>query len=164
MLFLLLVSLIFVTPVRLTLLYDGKLTIDLRLWGLGGSFAPALATDNPARTQPLLRILGTWLRTDKARRGFHRHVRIISLHVLLRLHLEDAAQTCLLTGLLRQLCPLLPPKAHVRIQPEFLSPTRLQARCILFFHLGTIIITAARMLIAYTLEGHEHSKPRPKEA
>lgn len=164
MLFLLLVSLIFVTPVRLTLLYDGKLTIDLRLWGLGGSFAPALTTDNPAKTRPLLRILGTWLRTDKARRGFHRHVHIISLHVLLRLHLEDAGQTCLLTGLLRQLCPLLPPKACVRIQPEFLSPTRLQFRCILFFHLGTILITAVMLFLAYHLEGREHPKPRPKEA
>ena len=164
MLLALLLLLIFIAPVRLTLLYDRQLTIHLRLWGVPFTLSPDFAHTAPGRPQQLLRALGTALRTEKTRCFLRRHVQFIRLQALLRLHLPDAAHVCLLTGALRQLCILLPQSADIRIQPEFLSPTRLQARCILFFRLGTLIITAAMVLLAWQREGREHPPTTPKEA
>ena len=164
MLVVLLVFLVLITPVQLTLLRDGQSRITLRLWGLGGSFVPTLPAGSARQSRQFLRLMGTVLRTEKARRLFRRHVHVTAFQVLFRLHMEDAAATCLLTGLLQQLAPLLPEGADVRIQPEFIFPTRLQLRCILFFRLGTILIIAAMVLLAYLREGREHPLPHPKEA
>lgn len=163
---LLLLFLLLITPVELCALWDHGLTLTLRFWGIGRSFPVDLspsAGQSPSRQQ-LMRLIGTALRTDKARLFLLRHVTLVCIQALLRLGLRDAARTAVCAGLLQQLAQLLPERADIRIQPDFLSPTRLQLRCILFFHLGTLIITAGMALVAYLLEAREHPKPHPKEA
>lgn len=161
----LLFYLLFIAPVRLTLTLDGGFSIGLTIWGLGRTWQPDMKPGPENRSpQQFMRMLGTVLRTDKARKFLLRSVRLVSLHALIRLGLSDAARTAAVTGALRQLTRLLPQQADVRIQPDFIHPTRIQARCILFFHLGTIIITAAMVLTAYLLEAREHPASQPKEA
>lgn len=161
----LLLLVVFITPVQLTLHWQQGLELRLRLWGVCLSRrVPPPSTGQGVPHQQFMRLLGTVLRTNKARRFLLRHTQFIRLQALISLGLQDAASTAILTGLLRQLAPLLPPKADVRVQPNFIGPTRVQARCILFFHLGTILITAAMGLAAYLLESREHPTPHPKEA
>ncbi|MBQ8312639.1 MAG: DUF2953 domain-containing protein [Clostridia bacterium] len=159
----LLLLLLFTAPVKFTLLYDQALTLDVRIWGLGRSWQPHFTAGMPAQPKSLLRSLGTLLRSNHARRLFRMDSQL-RLQALLRLGLDDAARTALLTGLLQQAARFLPHQADIRIQPDFLGRTRLQARCILFTHLGTLLITAAMLLTAYLLEGREHPQPQPKEA
>lgn len=159
----LLLLLFFVTPLKLTILYDKKLSIDLRIWGLGRSWSPRFSGGTPAKSNPLLHSLITMLRKGHARRllrmdGFFR------LQAMLHIGLEDAARTALITGLLQQTVRFLPHQADIRIQPDFLGRTRLQVRCILFTHLGTLLITAAMLLTAHLLTGRQHLQPQPKEA
>lgn len=162
---LILLFLILLTPVRLTVTWDAGLVLDLRMWGIGRSFSAESSGDGVGMPRKQwLRLIGTALRTDTARRFLVRHTRLISLQALLRLGLNSAAQTAVLTGLLQQIALLLPAKADIRIQPDFLSDTKLQARCILFWHLGTLLITAAMALTAYFLEAREHPRSHPKEA
>ena len=164
MLLALILFLLLITPVRLTILHQGQTTLRLQLWGIGGSFQPDLTPDTPAQSWRVLRMIGTFLRAGRARRFLLQHVRLICLRAMVRIRLNDASRTCLLAGFLRQLLPLLPAGSDVRIYPEFLLPSRVHVRCIVFFHLGTIIITAAMVLLAYYRESREHPKPQPKEA
>lgn len=159
----LLLLLILTAPVKFTLLYDQALTLDLRIWGLGRSWQPRITPGMPAQPKPLLRSLGSFLRSDRIRRLLRLDGQF-RLQALLRLGLDDAARTAILTGLLQQAARFLPRQADIRIQPEFIGRTRLQARCIVFLHLGTLLITAAMLLTAYVLEGREHPQPQPKEA
>lgn len=161
----LLLFLLFMTPVTLTIVWDKGLSVGIKVWGLGRARPVATPASNQASSgQRFLRILGTLLRTDRARRFLFRHVDIISVQGLLRLGLQSAAFTAVYAGLLQILAQLLPGKADIRVQPDFLHPTRLQLRCIVFFHLGTLLITAGMTLWAYYLETHEHPAPHPKEA
>lgn len=157
--------LLFVTPVKLTLLWQHGLEAHLQVWGVKvfRRAQKAAPRQGKARLRGM-RLLGTVLRTDKARRFLFRHVQFRHLQALISPGLQDAAGTALVTGLLRMLAQLLPGRADVRVQPNFIGPTRVQARCILFFHLGTIIITAGMVLAAYLLECREHPAPKPKEA
>lgn len=157
--------LLLISPVNLFLTWDHGLTIGLRLWGIGRSFTVDVTPSGHSMPhQQFMRILGTLLRTDKARRFLFRHTHLLCLQALLRIGLHDAARTALLSGLLQQFTRILPAHADVRIQPDFLTPTRLQARCILFFHLGTILIIAAMVLTAYLLESREHPASQTKGA
>lgn len=161
---LLLLLLTFIAPVRLTLLWDGGLTVIPSIWGI--TFRPRITPAAEAAHPPaqVLRIIGTALRTDRARRLLRKHVRLVTLQAMVHLSLTDAARTAVLTGLARQLAGLLPPQADVRILPDFTGGTRVQARCIVFFHLGTILIIGVMVLWAYLLEAREHPQPQPKEA
>ena len=159
----LLLLLLFTAPVKFTILYDQILTLDLRIWGLGRRWQPRIAPGMPAQPKPLLRSLGSLWRSDRARRLLRLDGQF-RLQAMLHLSLDDAAYTALLTGLLQQAARFLPQQADIRIQPEFIGRTRLQARCIVFLHLGTLLITAAMLLTAYVLEGREHPQPQPKEA
>lgn len=161
----LLLFVLFITPVELTLLWQQGLSIRLRIWGISlHRPVPPPKQEQGIPHQQFMRLLGTVLRTDKARRFLFRHVQFRRLQALISLGMQDAAKTALSTGLLRQLAAFLPPSADVRVQPNFIGSTRVQARCILFFHLGTIIITAGMGLWAYLLESREHPTPHPKEA
>lgn len=161
----LLLFIVFITPVQLALHWQQGLELRLRLWGIGFHHqVPPPSKGRGVPHQQFMRLLGTVLRTDKARRFLLHHTRFISLQALISLGLQDAASTALVTGLLRLLAPFLPRRADVRVQPNFIGPTRIQARCILFFHLGTILITAAMGLAAYLMESREHPTTRPKEA
>lgn len=161
----LLLFVLFITPVQLTLHWQQGLELRLRVWGISRSRrVPPPSKGQGTPHQQLMRLLGTVLRTDKARRFLFRHTQVVCLQALVCLGLRDAAATAIWTGLLRQLAPLLPRKADVRVQPNFLGSTQVQARCILFFHLGTILITAVMGLAAYLMECREHPNPHPKEA
>lgn len=162
----LLLFVLFITPVQLTLHWQQGLELRLRVWGISRSHRvpPPAKGQQGTPHQQLMRLLGTVLRTDKARRFLFRHTQVVRLQALVYLGLQDAAATAILTGLLRQLALLLPRRADVRVQPNFLGSTQVQARCILFFHLGTILITAVMGLAAYLMECREHPIPHPKEA
>lgn len=161
----LLLTLLLITPVNLTLTWDQRLTINLRIWGIGRSFPVDTSPSGQSMPhQQVMRLIGTFLRTNKARRFLLHHIHLVRLQALLRIGLNDAARTALLSGFLQQIARMLPARADIRIQPDFLTPTRLQVRCILFFHLGTILIAAAMVLMAYLLERREHPVPQTKEA
>lgn len=161
----LLLLLLLTAPVQLTLQWDRGFSIAFSLWGIRTVQHPQGASESSRLPhQQRMRLLGTLLRTNHARRFLLRHTQLISFQALLRPGLQDAASTALLTGFLRQLSSLLPSKADVRIQPNFTGTTQLQARCILFFHLGTILVTAVMVLCAYVAESREHPLPHSKEA
>lgn len=161
----LLLFVVLITPVQLTLHWQQGLDVCLRVWGIRlHRQVPPPAKGQGIPHQQFMRLLGTVLRTNKARRFLLKHTQLICLQALVCLGLQDAAATAVLTGLFRQLTPLLPKRADVRVQPNFLGPTQVQARCILFSHLGTILITAAMGLAAYFMESREHPTPHPKEA
>lgn len=161
----LLLTLLLIAPVNLTLTWDQGLTINLRIWGIGRSFPVDVTPSGQSMPhRQFIRLIGTFLRTDKARRFLLHHIHLVRLQALLRIGLSDAARTALLSGFLQQIARMLPARADIRIQPDFLTPSRLQVRCILFFHLGTILIAAAMVLMAYLLESREHPAPQTKEA
>lgn len=160
----LLLLLLLVTPVHLTLTWDQGFSAGVHLWGIGRKATPYRPSRNTQTRGSHMRIIGTLLRTDKARRFLMRHTQITTFQMLLHLGLPSAASTAVCTGLLQLVAQLLPPKADIRIQPDFCRPTRAQVRCIVFFHLGTLLITAGMLLWAYLLEAREHPIPRSKEA
>lgn len=161
----LLLFLVFITPVQVTLRWQEGLHIGLRVWGVGIP-RPAAKKAKPQGAHPgqAMCLVKTALRADRARRFLWRHTRLVRLQALVTIGLQDAAGTALVTGLLRQLAALLPSNTDVRVEPCFVGPSRVQARCILFFHLGTILITAGMGLAAYLLEVRHHPLSRPKEA
>lgn len=113
--------------------------------------------------------LKTFLRSDKARRFLLRHVDVQALHAWLRLSLSNAARTAMLTGALQVLQGMLPPavrkRVRIRIQPDFMQhETLLQARCIVFFRLGTLLMTVAMVLAAYWMERRASAPQKVKEA
>lgn len=109
------------------------------------------------RGSPADHMLSALRRADKARHFLIRHIHPERLDASLLLHTENAAATALLTGAMRTLTGCLPlhwrEKMHVRIQPDFFREhTTIQARCILRFRLGTIIITACMLLAAIAVQ------------
>lgn len=185
----LVLCLILFAPVNITFsaLHDGPtdFTLHIRIWGLGGKLRFRSTRDKlghhlvrlrnkqsasaPESDQRFMVVAGTLLRADKARRFLLRHVHVLHLALQLSPSLWDASATAMATGvaagaaqiasrLLR--CPL-----HCRIQPDFIAPrSRFFLRCIIFLHLGTLIITAGMVLLALLLERLEHRSPKPKEA
>ena len=160
----LLLLLLLFTPVHLTLTWDQGFSAGVHLWGIGRKVPLPQSSRNAQTRGSHMRIIGTLLRTDKARRFLMRHAQVTTLQALLHLGLPSAASTAVYTGLLQLIAQLLPSKADIRIQPDFCRPTRVQVRCIVFFHLGTLLITAGMLLWAYLLEAREHPIPRSKEA
>lgn len=159
----LLLFLVFITPVKVTLRWQGGLQASLRVWGVSIP-APEKAKGQGVHHGRPKGLVGTVLRADRARRFLWRHTQLVCLQALVTIGLQDAAGTALVTGLLRQLAALLPQRADVRVEPCFTGPSRVQARCILFFHLGTILVAAGMGLVAYLLESRKHPAPHPKEA
>lgn len=102
-------------------------------------------------------LLDALLRADKARRFLLRHTRLDQLDGLLLLRTPDAARSALWAGTLQGLLGCIPParRRHVRLRvlPEFFrAHTTLSARCIIRFRLGTILITASLLLLAWFRE------------
>ena len=113
-------------------------------------------------------ILGTCLRTDKARHLLLQHIRLLSLKVFFRPALADAAHCALLSGLLQSLTAFIPPDARQRvrivIQPDFFTGhTVWHGRCMVSVPLGILLITGVLVLTAYIQERKKH-QPRMKEA
>lgn len=126
------------------------LTKEWRFSGLPG----AAAQFRQSRSRPLLDALR---RADKARNFLLRHVHLDTLTALILLRTQDAARSALLTGTVRSVLACIPAARRrgvcIRVLPEFFRPhSTVMARCIIRIRLGTIILTAMMLLIAYIRE------------
>jgi len=110
--------------------------------------------------------LRAFLRADRARRFLYRHLHWRGGWVWLSPSFADAAHTALLSGLLQGVLQAFAGRKLVcRLQPDFLAGhTRAHVRCIVFFRLGTIIITAGMALYALARERISQPHSRAKEA
>ena len=187
---LILVLLLLITPLqaRLTLRHAARTegVLTLRAWGFSRDLRFRVAPTaqgrqlilegkrvhpvqaQPAQLRSALVSVGTFLRSDRARKFFLRHVELQELSISTQLCLDNAARTAMITGVFRTLYSLLPPAWRRRVRlyaaPDFLhTSSSAYLRCILFTHLGTLVITAAMLLIAWMLERREHRSDRPKE-
>lgn len=188
---LLVMYLVLITPLRLTLCLshagETRLLVRVQVWGIpltwrirskrlrSGRVTTLLRKNRPPREAPpdtgrrIQVVAGAFLRSNRARAFLREHVRLLSLEALVCIALSDAAKTALTSGLLGALSRLLSlgMQGRVRVQviPAFFhQQTTVQARCILFLRLGTILFTAALAGAAYLLEKREHPSPRAKEA
>lgn len=186
-----LLILLLATPVRLEIHIDAAKNVSVRLlgrvWGLPFRRRMELrrqglkmqlftqVEQEPFRKPPedqLRRgmvLLGTLLRTDKARRSLLRAIDLLQLDVRLAIGFQDASVTALATGMAAGVVRLLPRKlqqaSRIRIAPDFLRQrTQAQVRCIIFFHLGSLLPAAALTLAAAFLEAREHrAAPKAEE-
>ena len=188
---LLVMYLVLITPLRLTLCLshagETRLLVRVQVWGIpltwrirskrlrSGRVTTLFRKNHPPMEAPpdtgrrVRVVAGAYLRSNRARAYFRGHVRLLSLEALVCIALSDAAKTALTSGLLGALSRLLSlgMQGRVRVQviPAFFhQQTTVQARCILFLRLGTILFTAALAGAAYLLEKREHPSPRAKEA
>ena len=126
-----------------------RFRILLRIWGIPLRFDPS--AQQLQKGKALLRAL------PKLKRPAHLLMRQTALEQLLvhvSIALRDPATTALTTAFLRQIRLLIPAKCRekvrIAIAPDFLhEQTVLAARCIIFLHLGTIIVAAAMALTAW---------------
>lgn len=183
-----------ITPVtlRLDLRLAGETDalLAVRLWGVGPDLRYRLRrteqghrvfrVDKKGRERPLkgttsasalpvLKLLRTVMRGDHARRRFFRGITLLRLDAAVNVSLGDAARTALTAGILQGLWRALPcswrRRARLQVRPDFLNGRgSLQARCIVFFHLGTLILTAALLLLSYAMERAAHPAYPAKEA
>lgn len=178
-----LLILLLATPVRLTAeaRYAEGLTLHLlwRVWGLplhrriqwrrdaaGSHLLTQFEEQTPheptsEHVRRLLISLGTLLRTDKARRSFLHALTVQRLDARIDLALQDAASTAVAAGVADALLLLLPRQlrqvARIRVMPDFLHQrTQMQGRCIIFFHLGSLLPAAVMALSAALMEAREH--------
>lgn len=143
----LLLFLIFITPLRVQLdfRHDGSALYRVRIWLWGIRLPtrdePVSPPKRPSiKRQPQLQLL---LKKKGLRRFLRRHFFLERLDVQLTLSLSDPAATSLLTGAVQQLTPLLPKRVRIAVVPDFLRQKNILAfRCIIFLHLGTLLITA----------------------
>lgn len=123
----------------------------------------------PGQVRQGVSLLRAFFRSDTARRLLLRHIDLQSLQIAFRLGLANAARTAVLTGAIQVLQQMVPERMRKRIcvyaRPDFVrEETLTQARCIVFFHLGTLLITAAMALAAYWLERRARTPQTVKEA
>ena len=188
---LLLLYLVLITPLRLTVCLshagETRLLARLQAWGIpltwrirsqrlrSGRVTTLFRKNHPPMEAPpdtgrrVRVVAGAYLRSNRARAYLRGHVRLLSLEALVHIALSDAAQTALAAGLLGALGLMISlrmqGRARVQVIPAFFhQQTTAQARCILFFRLGTILITAALAGTAYLLERREHPPSAAKEA
>ena len=188
---LLVMYLVLITPLRLAVCLshagETRLLVRMQVWGIpltwrirsrrlrSGRVTTLLRKNRPPREAPpdtgrrIQVVAGAYLRSNRARAFLREHVRLLSLETLVCIALSDAAQTALTAGLLGALGRLISlrtqGRARVKVVPAFFhQQTTVQARCILFLRLGTILLTAALAGTAYLLEKREHPSPRAKEA
>lgn len=102
-------------------------------------------------------LLDALRRADKARSFLLRHVIVDGLDGLILLRTEDAARSAILTGGLRALLCAIPAvrrrKVRIRVLPDFFrAHSTVDARCIIRVRVGTIILTAGMLFLAYLRE------------
>lgn len=116
--------------------------------------------------QRALRLIGTFLRSDHARRLLLRFLRLRELTGDVRLALSDASGTARLAGFLSGAALRLRqrlPSACISVAPDFLAPrTRIRLRCMISCPLGILALTSLLVLVASLGEAREH--PLQKEA
>lgn len=99
-------------------------------------------------------IADTFRRADKARYFLLTHLRLERLDGRILLRTEDAAASALLSGAVQSVLGCIPAvrrhNVRIRVLPEFFrAHSTVNARCIIRFRLGTIILTAWMLLAAY---------------
>ena len=125
-----------------------RFRILLRIWGIPLRFDHSQAPMRPK--PPSAQQLQKGKALLRALPKLKRPVRLLMRQTALR----DPAATALTTAFLRQIRLLIPAncreKVRIAIAPDFLhEQTVLAARCIIFLHLGTIIVAAAMALTAW---------------
>jgi len=103
---------------------------------------------SPLRRNPNSRLRFSWRRAVGARRFLRQHTSFVHLDATILLHTGDAARTALYTGALRSVISLFPSRSRrICIQPDFFrGHSALQARCIIRWKLGTLLLTAWMLL------------------
>lgn len=102
-------------------------------------------------------LLNLFRRTDKARAFLLQHLRLEKLDVLALLRTQDAARSAILAGTVQDTLTCLPrlrrESIRIHVLPEFFrAHSTLAVRCIIRLRVGTIILTAIMLLIAYFRE------------
>lgn len=185
---------ILITPVTvrldLRLIRTAEALLAFRFWGLGpslryrvertpqghrvfrigksGRLIPLRAA-SASSAMPVMTLLRTVLRGNRARALFLHGVSLLQLDAALNVSLDNAARTALTAGSLQSLWRVLPAawrrKARLRVRPDFLgSQSGMQVRCMVFFHLGTLFLTAGMLLMSYAMERAAHPVHPAKEA
>ncbi len=110
----------------------------------------------PMRRNPDSRLRTAWRRASGTRRFLRQHTNFARLDALILLHTGDAARTALYTGVLRSMVALFPRRnRRICIQPDFFRPrSTLQARCIIHWKLGTLLLTAWMLLTETLIQRH----------
>ena len=133
-----------------------RFRILLRIWGIPLRFdhSQAPMRPKPPSAQQLQKGKALLRALPKLKRPVRLLMRQTALEQLLvhvSLALRDPAATALTTAFLRLLIPAsCREKVRIAIAPDFLhEQTVLAARCIIFLHLGTIIVAAAMALTAW---------------
>ena len=176
------ILLVLATPVQLTADLHWAEAADLslcwRIWGIplrqrmrlfptGRGHRLTTQTEDqpphapaPEKLRRGMALIGTVLRTDKARRWLQRAIRLRRLDALISVGTGSAAVTAVVSGLASGITRLASRQARIRIRPDFLTGrTEINARCIIFFHLGSLLPSAAMTLWAAFLEAREHRVP-----
>lgn len=188
------IFLLLITPVtlRVDLRHEEATNalLAVRFWGLGpdlryrlkmtdeghrvfrvdrkGAERPLRATNTSSAT-PTLTILRAVMRGAHARQRFLRGVTLLRLDVALNVSLGDAARTALTAGAIQSLWRALPchwrRRARLQVRPDFLNGRgSVQARCMVFFRLGTMIFAAALLLLSVLAQHAAHPVQPAKEA
>lgn len=168
---LLLVWLILSTPVTLQLdvryIHELEGVLCPRIWGLGPTvrfrlmrtkqghrFVRLDASGQPKLPAKTARFAfnrsSALLRSVLRRKTLFRGIDLERLDIVIRVGFENAARTALVTGALQSLWRSLPrawrEKARFQASPDFLSGGGAALRCMVFFHLGTLIFKVAALL------------------
>lgn len=190
----LLILLVLLTPVslRLDARYVQHLSFQaaVRVWGLGpdlrfrvektaqghrlfrvdqkGGLRPVRSASAPS-ARPSHAMLRALLRGDHARRLLLRGISLQQLDIALTVSLDNAARTALTAGTIQGLWRALPArwrrKARLQVRPDFLNGQGgAQARCMVFFHLGTLMLTAVMLLMSFAAERMAHPVHPAEEA
>lgn len=102
-------------------------------------------------------MLALFRRADRARKFLLRRIQLDRLDALVLLRTADAARSAVLSGTLQGILACIPAThrkgLRIRMLPEFFrAHSTVNARCIIRIRLGTIILTAMMLLMAYFRE------------
>lgn len=182
--------LVLITPVTLRVDLRHKETTDallaLRCWGLGADLRFRLTTTDEGHRifrvsrkgveKPLRgssgssgAMLHAVNRAHHARRVLLRGITLLRLDMALNVSLGDAARTALTAGAIQSLWRALPchwrRRARLQVRPDFLNGRgSVQARCMVFFRLGTMIFAATLLLLSVLAEHAAQPVQPAKEA
>lgn len=156
--------LLLITPVTVRLdvrlVHGAEAVIAPRLWGLGPDLRFRLKDhrivriDRRGRARPIKPVRAGGPKPPLP--ALHRalgHLTLMRLDVALCVSLDDAARTALTAGGLQSVWNALPGawrrRARLQVRPDFLGGQGgAQARCMVFFHLGTLFLMALTLLIS----------------
>ena len=160
---LLILLLVLIAPVTvrldLKLLHGAEAVVAARVWGLGPEWRLRLQDHRPVRVDrkgrchPLRMSSGGPRPPLPAIRRAAACLELTQLDIAMSVSLGDAARTALTAGGLQSVWRALPPawrrRARVQVRPDFLGGQGgLQARCMVFSHLGTLLFAMLMLFIS----------------